>query len=370
MLDVMVKTTLGDFQLDVTLAAGTGLTALFGRSGSGKTKLINALAGLDRVSKGRIVINDTILLDTEHSINLPPEKRRVGYVFQDARLFSHLSVKRNLKYGMDLLKPKDRRHSLEEIVSLLSLDKLLHRQPSTLSGGEKQRVAIGRALLSSPEILLMDEPLASLDHQHKQEILPFIRKLRDEVGIPIIYVSHSIDEVIQLADTMAVMSEGRIVAHGLVEDLMARLDLHPLTGRFEAGAVINTVVAQHDRIYGLSELEFPAGLFRVPLTSAEIGTSLRLRIRSRDVSLSLDKPHSTSVLNVFPGTITEIGPMGDAAQVDVLVDIGVPLIARITRRSVDDLGLKPGVEVYAMVKAAAIDRKNIGNVEKHKTISQ
>jgi molybdate transport system ATP-binding protein len=360
MLEVSVTNDYGSFQLGAEFTAGPGLTALFGRSGSGKTKLINTLAGLENSARGRIVINDKVLLDTDNRINLPPEKRRVGYVFQDARLFPHLSVERNLVYGMNLLKPDEQRHSLDEIVKLLSLENLLGRSPITLSGGEKQRVAIGRALLSSPELLLMDEPLASLDMMHKEEILPFIERLRDDMGIPIIYVSHSIDEVIRLADTMAVMSDGAIAAHGTVEDLMARLDLHPMTGRFEAGAVINTVVLGHDEEFDLTELKCPAGIFMVPRTNVDPGVTVRLRVRARDVSLALDKPRSTSVLNVFTGVIKEIGPLGDAPQVDILIDIGVPLIARITRRSVVDLGLRPGRNVYAMIKAAAIDRKNIG----------
>jgi len=206
----------------------------------------------------------------------------------------------------------------------------------------------------------MDEPLASLDITHKEEILPFIERLRDEIGIPIIYVSHSIDEVIRLADTMALMSDGAIAACGPVEELMSRLDLHPLTGRFEAGAVINTVVLGHDDIYDLSELSCPAGSFWVPRINMDTGAEIRLRIRARDVSLGLEKPQSTSVLNVFSGVINEIGPLRKSAQVDILIDIGVSLIARVTRRSVDDLNLRPGAHVYAMIKAAAIDRKNIG----------
>lgn len=360
MLDVSIDTYYGTFRLKMDFSIGPGLTALFGRSGSGKTKLVNAIAGLENITHGRIVINDQVLLDTQKGINLPPERRRIGYVFQDARLFPHLSVKQNMVYGMTLLAANQRRHSLDEIVSLLSLEHLLDRHPATLSGGEKQRVAIGRALLSSPRLLLMDEPLASLDGVHKAEILPFIERLRHETGLPIIYVSHSIEEVIRLADTMVLLSNGEIAAQGPVEDLMSRLDLHPLTGRYEAGAVINTVVRGHDDDDGLTILTCAAGDFLLPRISVDEGVNIRLRVRARDVSLSLEKPKLTSVLNVFKGIISEIGPIGSSPHIELLIDIGVPLIARITRRSFNELNLKCGSTVYAMIKAAAIDRRNTG----------
>ncbi len=360
MIEVSIDNTFGTFRLKMDFSFGPGLTALFGRSGSGKTKLVDAVAGLEQISQGRIVINDQVLLDTQKGINLPPEQRRIGYVFQEARLFPHLSVKRNLTYGMALLPANQRRHTVEEIVDLMSIAHLLERYPATLSGGEKQRIAIGRALLSSPRLLLMDEPLASLDAIHKEEILPFIERLRDETGLPIIYVSHSIEEVIRLADTMALLSDGEIAAQGTVEDVMSRLDLHPLTGRYEAGAVINTVVQGHDDHDGLTSLGCAAGNFLLPRIYVDLGSKIRLRVRARDVSLALDKPNSTSVLNVFKGVITQISPMGPSPHVDFLIDIGVPLIARITRRSCNELKLRPGSTVYAMIKAAAIDRRNTG----------
>ncbi len=360
MLEVAIKYNLEDFNLSVDLTAGPGLTALFGRSGSGKTTLINLLAGLEEPASGHISINGQVLFDSAVGINLPPEKRGIGYVFQDARLFPHLNVERNLTYGMKLAPPSRRRHNLKDIVSLLELAPLLKRRPATLSGGEKQRVAIGRALLSGPGMLLMDEPLASLDVMHKAEILPFIERLRDEAGIPIVYVSHSIDEVVRLADTMVVMNGGELAASGSVEDIMARLDLRPLTGRYEAGAVISATIKKHDLTYSLSELEFPAGSLFVPRAEAQPGEKVRLRIRARDVSLALERPRMTSVLNVFSGTVSEIETGGPESQADVLIDIGVPIIARITRRSIADLGLKPGQKVFAMVKAAAIDRNNLG----------
>lgn len=360
MLDVAVNYQLGNFSLSVELQAGTGITALFGRSGCGKTTLVNILAGLETPRQGHVRIGETVLFDSEKQINLPPERRRIGYVFQDSRLFPHMTVKNNLLYGQTRVRPGMDRHSITDIVDLLALTGLLDRRPTTLSGGEKQRVAIGRALLSGPEILLMDEPLASLDALHRAEILPFIERLGDEVGIPMVYVSHALDEVIRLADTLAIMSDGEIAASGSVEDIMARLDLRPLTGRYEAGAVILTKVAAHDDADQLSELSCAAGTFTVPRVPQPIGASIRLRVRARDISLTTEKPVATSILNIFQGEVLEIERDGIPSQADILVDIGVPIIARLTRRSIRELGLAPGKAVYVMVKAASIDRHNAG----------
>ena len=360
MLDVSIEHKVGDFDLSMNLQVKTGITALFGRSGCGKTTFVDILAGLETPSHGHVRINGAVVFSSSENINLPPEKRRVGYVFQDSRLFPHMTVERNLTYGMSQGPTKTRRHNLEDIVELLALAPLLDRRPTRLSGGEKQRVAIGRALLSSPDILLMDEPLASLDSTHRAEILPFIERLAAEVGIPIVYVSHALDEVIRLADTMVVMSGGKIAASGSVEEVMSRLDLRPLTGRYEAGAVISATVDKHDELNDLSELACAAGTFIVPRVSHAVGARIRLRVRARDVSLATEKPKATSVLNVFEGTVREFEQDGIPSQADILVDIGVPLIARITRRSIRELGLAPGMTVYVMVKAAAIDRQNTG----------
>ncbi len=362
MLDVAVQHQLGDFNLSVDLKAETGITALFGRSGCGKTTLVNILAGLETPQCGHVRIDDTVLFDSSKHINLPPEKRRIGYVFQDSRLFPHMTVEKNLSYGLARVPAALRQHNLSDIIDLLSVSHLLGRRPTTLSGGEKQRVAIGRALLSNPNLLLMDEPLASLDAPHKAEILPFIERLRDEVGIPIVYVSHALDEVIRLADTIAIMSDGKIATSGNVEEVMSRLDLRPLTGRYEAGAVIMTSVARHDEQNDLSELSCPAGIFTVPRVDHRVGANVRLRVKARDISVATEKPAATSILNVFQGEIREIERDGIPSQADILVDIGVPIIARITRRSIKDLGLVPGKVVYVMVKAASINRQNTGQI--------
>jgi len=358
-LDVSIRRRLGDFQLNAEFTAPPGLTAFFGRSGSGKTSLVNLIAGLDRPDAGRIKAGERVLFAADGGIDLPPEQRRVGYVFQEDRLFPHLSVRRNLTYGQRFMKGAAHRHSLDDVVALLDIGDLLERAPGRLSGGERQRVAIGRALLTSPGILLMDEPLASLDSARKSEIMPFIERLRDETGIPIVYVSHAIDEVVRLADTMVILDRGRTVAAGPVEEIMSRLDLRPLTGRHEAGAVFPVTVRGQDKTFGLTELSFPGGRLWVPSLEQPLGQQLRMRIRARDVSLSLSRPTDTSILNIFEGTVTEIGA-GEGPQADILIDVGTPLISRVTRKSIAAMDLKPGSRVFALVKAAAIDRHAMG----------
>ncbi len=357
MLEVNIRHRIGKFEIEAQFVAEGGLTTLFGRSGSGKTSLVNMLAGLERPRSGRIVVDGYVLFDSELDINLAPEHRRLGYVFQEARLFPHLKVRGNMTYGMR--RGHDRDHEFEHIVDLLDLSSLLERRPNTLSGGEKQRVAIARALLANPRLLLMDEPLASLDAARKNEILPFIERLRDVLGIPIVYVSHAMDEVIRLADTMVVLSDGKVVASGPLEDIMSRIDLHPLTGRYEAGAVLRVSLSGHDDRFGLSELSFAEGRLFVPRLDLPLNTSLRVRIRARDVALSLTPPQDSSVLNVIDCVVREIN-IGDGAAADVLLDAGTPLIASITRKSLHDMGLKPGSRVHAMIKTVSVDRHSLG----------
>ena len=349
-----------DFLLNAKFRAMPGLTAFFGRSGSGKTTLVNAIAGLEQPQAGYIRAGNDILFDHDSGVNLPPERRRMGYIFQEDRLFPHLSVYNNLTYGWRFKTPTVQRNTLSDVVSLLDLGKLLDRRPEKLSGGERQRVAIGRAVLTSPELLLMDEPLASLDTRRKNEILPFIERLRDDLGIPIVYVSHDIDEVIQLADTMVVLENGHTVATGTVEEIMGRLDLRPLTGSYESGAVFGVSVAGHDMTYGLTELAFPGGgKLLVPDVARPLGFKMRMRIKARDVSLSLTRPLDTSILNIVEGIVIEIG-VDDGSQIDVLLDVGTPLIARVTRKSVIAMRLKAGTKIFAMIKAVAIDQRTMG----------
>jgi len=358
MLEVAVRRQWPGFLLDAAFEAPRGITVLYGRSGAGKTMLVNMLAGLARPEHGHIRMDGETLFEAG-VVDLPPERRRLGFVFQESRLFPHLSVNGNLRYGERLKPASKRRFAFDQIVALLGLENLLSRRPGTLSGGEKQRVAIGRALLSAPRALLMDEPLASLDAERKADLLPFIESLRDELGMTIVYVSHAMEEIIRLADTLVLIDNGKTVAAGRPEDLTSRLDLRPLTGRAEAGSVLTATVLDHDPKYQLTALGIDGGRLLVSLLDLAIGSRLRVRIRARDVALSLTAPEATSVLNQFSGVITEIAD-DDGPQVDILLDIGCPLRARITRRSVAELNLQPGQPVYALVKAVAIDRHSLG----------
>lgn len=356
MLEIKVEKRLGRFAVDVAFSTGTvGVTALFGRSGAGKTSVINMVAGLFPPDSGLIAVNGRTLFDSERSIDLPPEKRRCGYIFQDGRLFPHLTVKANLSYGMKLV-PRDERYvSYDQVVEILGIRHLLTRRPAKLSGGEKQRVAIGRALLTSPSLLLMDEPLASLDIARKEEVLPFIARLPREFSIPILYVSHSLDEILNLADTVVLLESGKIVATGNVEDLMSRLDLQHFAGSFDKGVVLGTVVEEHERSGGLTRLRFEGGALKVPLFDIPVGDRVRVRIRSRDVAIALSRPEKISVQNIFPATVEGIMETSESL-VEVQLNIGCPLISRITPAARADLKLTPGQQVYALVKSVAISR--------------
>ncbi len=360
MLEVDVTLSRGAFRLEAKFASDAPIVALFGRSGSGKTTIVEAIAGLARPERGRIVVEGRTLFDSDRGIDLAPERRRVGVVFQDALLFPHLSVRANLAYGERLTPAGERFIDHGRIVSLLGLAALLDRRPGTLSGGEKQRVAIGRTLLASPRVLLMDEPLASLDAPRKAEILRYVELLRDELRLPIVYVSHAVEEVTRLADRLVLVSDGRTVAQGDVAEVLGRADLKPLTGRFEAGAVIDARVARHDERYELTVLAFDGGELVVPNVDALVGEPVRARVRSRDVALALEIPRDTSFQNILAATVES---MGDefGAIVDVSLRVGAtPLAARITRRSAERLALAPGKPVYALVKAIAIDRRSVG----------
>ena len=361
-LEVAVAGRVGRFALDAAFATGPGITALFGRSGAGKTTLVNMIAGLVRPERGRIAVNGTVLFDSTRGIDLRPQQRRVGYVFQEGRLFPHLSVRANLLYGRWFTPKAERRAALEPIVEMLGLGTLLQRRPAGLSGGEKQRVAIGRALLASPRLVLLDEPLATLDEARKGEILPYIERLRDELAVPVVYVSHSVAEVARLADTLVLLSDGRVAAAGPVGEVMTRLDLRPLTGRYEASAVLEARVLGHDCEYQLSRLALAGGqVVTAPRIELPQGAAVRLRIRARDVALALERPAGISILNVLEGRVAEIdraaGPIAE-----LRIDLGGgSLLARITRRSLDELGLEPGSRVFALVKSVAFDRHAIAS---------
>jgi molybdate transport system ATP-binding protein len=356
MLSVKVRRRLDAFELDTAFASDSGVTALFGRSGSGKTTLVNAIAGLVRPDDGRIEINGDCLFDSARGIDVPVERRRVGYVFQDGRLFPHLTVRGNLNYGYALAQPGQRNVALKQVVDLLGLEHLLERRPANLSGGEKQRVAIGRALLASPRVLLMDEPLAALDHLRKSEILRYIECLHAEIKVPIVYVTHAVEEIIRLADFVVLMALGKVVATGKPSEVMGRAELRAQTGIFEGGTVIDAKVAGHDLQYDLTTLEFSGGQLVVPAVDALPGDVIRLRVRARDVSIALERPHDVSLLNVLKGRVVAV-IAGAGSSCDLRIDVGgVNLAARITRLSADRLKLVAGTEVYALIKAISLDR--------------
>ncbi len=358
-LEVDIAVRLGAFSVDAQFASDAPVTALFGRSGSGKTTVLNAIAGLVKPERGRIAVGDAVFFDGKGA-SLPVQQRRVGYVFQEGRLLPHLSVRQNLLYGRFFTAQSERYADFERIVRLLDLGRLLGRRPHGLSGGESQRVAIGRALLASPRILLMDEPLASLDTPRKAEILYYVERLRDEVRVPIVYVSHAIDEVVRLADTVVLLSDGRVAGAGPVAEMAGRLELRPYLGRFEGGAVIQARVAAHDLDWGLTQLDFPGGSLYAPDVDALVGEPIRVRIRARDVSLATERPQNLSMQNVVAGIVRAVGD-ANGASVDVQLDVaGTPIIARVTRKSVAELRLEPGKRVFALIKAVAIDRHSVG----------
>ena len=360
MLQVDIEHRLGAFELDIHFCSGRGLTALFGRSGAGKTSVVNAIAGLVRPDRGRIVVDGVVLLDTERGIRAPAHRRRVGYVFQESRLFPHLTVRQNLLFGRWFARGFAPAAPLDDVVDLLGIGTLLDRRPGRLSGGEKQRVAIGRALLAGPRLLLMDEPLASLDTRRKDEILPYIERLRDQASVPIVYVSHAIAEVTRLASTIVLISDGRVRAVGPLQDVMGRAELYPMTGRFEAGAVLAVRVAAHDARWGLTELAGAFGKLTVPRLPAPVGAALRVRIRARDVIIAATPPTAISALNVLAGRVEAVVPIEEAA-LEVQLRLGDErLLARVTRRSGATLGLVPGREVFALIKTVAIDRRSLG----------
>ena len=359
MLEVDIEHRLGAFDLDIRFRSGRGLTALFGRSGSGKTSVVNAIAGLIRPLRGRIVADEAVLLDTERGICAPAHRRGVGYVFQEGRLFPHLTVRHNLLFGRWFASGRARSAGLEDVVELLGIGALLDRRPGRLSGGEKQRVAIGRALLAGPRLLLMDEPLASLDARRKDEILPYLERLRDQANVPIIYVSHSIAEVTRLATTIVLISDGRVHAVGPVQEVMGRADLYPLAGRFEAGAVLLVHVARHDPQWGLTELAGSFGKLVVPRLEVPVGTALRIRVRARDVILAVTRPSGISALNVVEGQVERLIPIEEGTLEVQLRASNQRLLARVTRRSGEALGLAPGRQVFAVIKSVAIDRRSL-----------
>ncbi len=362
MLEVDVRRRLGDLRIEARFRSDRGLTALFGRSGAGKTSIVNMVSGLLRPDEGRIEVDGHVLFDGAAGIDLPPWKRRLGYVFQEGRLFPHLSVRSNLLYGRRFAPAGECGLSLDRVTALLDLKAFLKRRPHSLSGGEKQRVAVGRALLSNPRALLMDEPLASLDVLMKNEILPYIERL-DEMGIPILYVSHSLDEVSRLARNLVLVAEGRVVRSGGAGEILGDPELRSPEEGNETGTLLATRVSRHDAAAGLTHLDFRGGELRVPL-AADIppGAAVRVWIRARDVSVATEPPRGLSLRNVLKGTLVEIGPGGGdpATLAELRLHVGeAPLTALVTHHAVRELALAPGREIYALIKSAHLDRRQL-----------
>lgn len=358
MLSVDLHHPMQGFDLNVTFDAPPGLTVLFGRSGSGKTTVINAVAGLLRAKQAQITVNGQTLSDTETGLWLPPHKRRLGYVFQEGRLFPHLTVKQNLRFGQWFAPKEAPREDMARVVEMLGIGPLLHRRPASLSGGEKQRVAIGRALLASPRLILADEPLAALDEARKAEILPYFERLRDETDIPILYVSHSPAEVARLATTLIALDGGRVARQGPAVQVLGDPMFTP-DGVRSVGAVIEAQVARHHDD-GLSELSAGDDRLFLPNVGLASGTPLRVRIAAQDVMLSLEKPNGISALNVLAGRIDQVrSGEGPGAIVSLDTSAG-RVLARVTRRSVEAMGLQPGLTVYAVVKTVSIAPQDVG----------
>ncbi len=345
--------------LEVAFDTPPGVTALFGRSGSGKTTIVNAVAGLLRPDRGRIEVEGAVLLDTAARVFVAPHRRRIGYVFQEGRLFPHLTVRQNLLYGRWFAPPATRTADFARIVEMLGIGALMDRRPGTLSGGEKSRVALGRAILSGPRLLLMDEPLAALDEARKAEIMPYFERLRDELRLPILYVSHSAAEVARLATTVVMVEAGRVTATGAAAEVFADPGLAQGMGLREAGAILTArVEAQEDD--GLTRLSTAAGPVWLPRATAAPGTTLRLRILAQDVMLALHRPEGISALNVLECSVREIRPGSGPGAMVVLAAGEESLLARITRRSAEALALAPGQPVHAVLKAVSVAQENVG----------
>jgi len=353
-VDIQYLLQRGSFTLDVDLDIPMrGITGIFGESGSGKTTLLRCIAGLETGGMGKLVIGGDVWQDRTIKMSRPIHEQEIGYVFQEPRLFRHLNVRRNLEYGQQRATTRHNGTTFDQIVELFDLSRLLDRAPADLSGGEAQRVAIARALLRSPRLLLMDEPLAALDSARKSEILPFLDRLHNDLQIPIIYVSHHIEEICRLCDHLLVLENGRIIAEGDLQSVLVRMDLPLLSGE-EAGSVIRGTISSYDDDYDLTHLAFSGGELLVPGRIGIKGDERRLRIRASDISLCRDRPKRTTMLNILPAIVEEIQPASGPMLLLRLKLGSDRMIARITRHSCDALALQEGDELLAQIKAVAI----------------
>ncbi len=363
MIDFDCSLRRGPFDFDAAFASDAGITGLIGPSGSGKSTVIQLIAGLIRPSRGRVCVNGTVLCDTARGVWLPPHKRGVGLVFQDAQLFPHLSVHQNLMYGRTFTTQPRETISFQSVVGVLGIGHLLQRPPQTLSGGERQRVAIGRALLTSPRVLLMDEPLAALDTSRKLEILPFIERLRDEFSIPILYVSHSVEEIARLATSVIKIENGKVTATGAPDAVLGSAPSPKAGGRFEAVSTITGTFQRYDSGFGVSFLSHPAGGIVVPGRIDAAGAPVRIVIRATNVSLAIGRPEGVSIRTVLAGRIVRIENSGPFALAAIELDGGEQIAVYVTRFAVADLKLAVGGRVHALVKAVAIDELGISGMQ-------
>lgn len=348
-----IRLTRSDFHLEAACELpATGISALFGRSGCGKTTLLRCIAGLERARLGRVIFNGEVWQDERRFV--APHLRPLGFVFQEASLFPHLDVRGNLEYGLRRITVAGRRVRFDEAVDFMGLGDLLTHRADQLSGGQRQRVSIARALLTSPRLLLMDEPVSSLDTASRAEILPHLERLHDELAIPIVYVSHEIREIMRMADQLALIEAGGIRAFGPVHDLLTRPDL-PIAHLDDAGSVFDAAIAEHDTQYHLTYVEIAGGRLAISLQTGPVGRRMRVRIDARDVSLALRPPDQSSITNILPGRVMDVSGDRDPAQRLVRIDVGGrPLLARITQRAVAQLGIAPGLGLFAQVKSVAL----------------
>jgi molybdate transport system ATP-binding protein len=343
------------FKLRAQLEAPTpGVVALFGRSGCGKTTLINIISGLLQPDEGRVELDGVTLTDTRERIRVPVERRRIGYVFQDARLFPHLGVLTNLRYGMRRAPKENRFIRLDEVIALLGLEPLLGRRPYRLSGGERQRVALGRALLAQPRLLLLDEPMAALDAARREEVLPYLETLRDRLSIPMVFVSHQLDEVLRLATHVALMESGEIVASGTLSDISLRPELRAIVGPEAVGSVLDGVVTRVDTTDGMADVQIGRGTLHISVPGTRVGARMRIQLLARDIILATEPPRGLSVRNAVEGIIAELSDdVGQAVLIKVDIGAGAAVLSRVTRNATRALGLRAGMTVWVLVKAVS-----------------